>query len=186
MTIDNNNNSIKNDISNHNASESVPSQPLVYSRRRIRNGLFITLLGFFVFLLGSRPSVFGLDRSPVIGFVQIADLLLGLGIICIGAYISMIGLWKNTPISIFAEIGMRLVATGFVIAVVAGMADVFGLGSHPLPKIFFGPWQAIGVQIGEIIIAIGILLLVPFQRIFPHQIKRLKRSKSNDVDPEYQ
>jgi len=37
-----------------------------------------------VFLLGSRPGVFGLDRSPVIGFVQIAVFLIGLAMICIG------------------------------------------------------------------------------------------------------
>jgi hypothetical protein len=181
MTLNQNNNSPTIDPIKHNAAESVPSQPLIYSRRRIRSGLILTLVGFFVFLLGSRPSVFGLDRSPVIGFVQIAALLLGLGIICIGAYISMIGLWKNSPISIFAEIGMRLVSTGFVIAVVAGMADVFGLGSHPLPKPFFGPWQAIGVQIGELVIAIGILLMVPFQHIFPAQTKRLLKPQDKNA-----
>jgi hypothetical protein len=69
---------------------------------------------------------------------------------------------------------------------VAGMADVFGLGSHPLPRIFFGPWQAIGVQIGELVIAVGILFLVPYQRVFPHHIKRIMKSKTTDIDPEYQ
>lgn len=166
MIIENDENNPDLSKFHQSASESVNSQPLIYSRRRIRNGLFLTLLGFLVFLLGARPSVFDLDRSPVIGFVQIAAMLLGLGIICIGAYISMLGLWKNTPISIAAELGVRLVATGFVITVVAGMADVFGLGSHPLPKLFFGPWQAMGVEIGELVIGIGILLLVPYHRLF--------------------
>jgi hypothetical protein len=94
----------------------------------------------------------------------------------------MIALWKNSEIGIFAEIGMRLIATGFVIAVVAGMADVFGLGSHPLPRIFFGPWQAIGVQIGELVIAVGILFLVPFHRIFPHRVARIVKTNSDIVD----
>ena len=175
MTIDNNKSPII-DLSDHSAAKSVPSQPLRYSRRRIRSGLLLTFLGFFVFLLGTRPSVFMLDRSPVIGFVQIAAFLLGLGIICIGAYISMVGLWKDTPMSIAAEIGMRMVATGLVISVVAGMADVFGLGSHPLPKLFFGPLQALGVQIGEFVIGFGILLMIPFHRIFPLQTKRNMKS----------
>jgi len=162
---------------NISASQPVASQPLDYPQRRIRAGLILTLVGFFVFLLGTRPSVFGLDRSPVIGFVQIAVFLFGLGFICIGAYISMIGLWKNSPISIPAEIGMRMVATGFVITVIAGMADVFGLGSHPLPKPFFGPWQSMGVQIGELVISIGIILIIPFQKVFPKQTHRLLNGK---------
>jgi hypothetical protein len=173
-------------IIDRSAAEPVMSRPLVYSRRRIRIGLILTLFGFFVFLMGARPSIFGLDRSPVIGFVQIAALLLGLGIICIGAYISMIGLWKNTPINIATEIGMRLVATGFVIAVVAGMADVFGLGSHPLPKLFFGPLQALAVQIGELVIGVGILLMVPFFRLFPSKPTPKEKFKPGETDSEYQ
>jgi hypothetical protein len=172
--------------SNINASEPVASQPLVYSRRRIQSGLVFTLIGFLIFLLGARPSVFGLDRSPVIGFVQVAALLLGLGIICVGAYICIIGLWKNSPISIAAEIGLRMVSTGFVIAVISGMADVFGLGSHPLPKPFFGPWQALGVQIGELIIGFGILLMVPFFRLFPPKSTQIEEIKPAESNSEYQ
>jgi hypothetical protein len=72
-------------------------------------------------------------------------------------------LWGNQPISIAADIGLRLVATGYVIAVFAGMADIFGFGSQPLPKLpFFGPWQARGVEAGQVIIAIGFLMLMPY------------------------
>ncbi len=110
--------------------------------------------------------MFGLDRSPVIGFVQIAVFLVGLAFICIGGYISLMALWKNRQPSIAADIGQRLVATGYVIAVFTGMADVFGVGSHPLPGIpYFGPWQARGVEIGQAVIAIGFLLLIPYGRI---------------------
>lgn len=136
-----------------------------YSQRRIRLGLALTLLGFFVFLVGSRPGVFGLDRSPVIGFVQIAVFLVGLAIICIGGYFSLMALWKNHTPSIAVDFGVRLVSTGYVVAVFTGMADVFGFGSHPLPGIpFFGIWQARGVMLGEAIIAIGFLLLIPYSR----------------------
>lgn len=135
------------------------------STERIRFGLFATIIGFLIFLLGARPSIFGLDRSPVIGFVQIAMFLIGLAGMCIGGYISMMALWNGNQPSISADIGMRLVATGFVIAVFAGMADVFGMGSHPLPDVpYFGAWQARGVEIGEGIIAIGFLMMVPIRK----------------------
>jgi len=139
------------------------SRPLRSWRKRARNGLIITLIGLLIFLIGSRPSLFGLDRSPIIGFVQIAVFLIGLAIISLGGYISLRSIWRQQELSIPAEIGMRLVATGYVIAVFAGMADIFGMGSHPLPGIpFFGPWQARGVEIGELLIGIGFIMLLPF------------------------
>lgn len=135
-----------------------------YHLGRVRNGLMLTLIGFLVFLIGIRPQFFGLDRSPVIGFVQIAVFLIGLATICIGGYISLAGVWNHTPRSIAADIGLRLVSTGYVITVFAGMADVFGVGSHPLPGVpYFGIWQVRGVEIGQAIIALGFLLLIPYR-----------------------
>jgi hypothetical protein len=132
---------------------------------RIRIGLVLTILGFLLFLLGARPSLFGLDRSPVIGFVQIGMFLVGLALMCVGGYISMMALWNKESPSILADIGLRLVATGYVIAVFAGMADVFGFGSHPLPEVpYFGGWQTRGVEIGEAIIAIGFLFMIPYKQ----------------------
>jgi hypothetical protein len=131
---------------------------------RVRVGLALTLFGFFIFLLGALPGLFGLDRSTIIGLVQIAVFLLGLGLICIGGYICMSGLWNNVPKSIIADIGLRLVSTGYVIAFTAGMADVIGFGSQRSPEIpYFGPWQMTGVIVGEAVIAIGFLLLVPYR-----------------------
>lgn len=172
--------------SNISAAEAVPSQPLQHSRRRIRLGLGLTLAGFAIFLLGARPSIYGLDRSPVIGFVQIAVFLFGIGIISTAAYITMQALWQGRPSSIVAQIGMRLVQTGFVIAVFTGLADVFGLGSHPLPKPFFGPLQSTGVQIGEIVIGFGILLMFPFHRFFQRKAKPLREPTTEDNGSEYQ
>jgi hypothetical protein len=58
-----------------------------------------------------------------------------------------------------------MVSTGYVIAVFAGMADIFGVGSQRFPTLpYFGPWQARGVEIGEAVIALGFLLLIPFGR----------------------
>ncbi len=138
---------------------------LRYSRRRVRFGLGLTLAGFLIFLIGTRPGLFGLDRSPVIGFVQIAVFLIGLAFICLGGYISMMAMWKDEQPSIAADIGLRLVATGYLIAIFTGMADIFGIGSHPLPGVpYFGGLQARGVEIGQVIIAIGFFLLIPYSR----------------------
>lgn len=133
------------------------------SQARIRAGLFITLFGLFVFIVGAKPGWLGWDRSRVVGFVQIAVFLVGLALICFGGYITLLALWKGRQRSIAADIGLRLVSTGYVIAVFAGMADVFGLGAQPLPNIpYFGPWQAAGVMVGQVLIAVGFLLLIPY------------------------
>lgn len=129
---------------------------------RLRLGLAVTIFGLFFLLLGARPSLFGLDRSSVIGFVQIATMMVGLAVICIGGYISLAALWNGTPRTIAADIGLRLVSTGYVIAVFTGMADMFGLGSHRYPILpYFGSLQARGVELGELVIGIGFLMLLP-------------------------
>lgn len=141
---------------------STPRRPY-YSRRRVQVGLMVTLIGFTTFMIGIRPDFFGLDRSPIIGFVQVAVFLVGLGIMCLGGYMSLMALWKYQDPSLAVEFGIRLVATGYVVTVFTGMADVFGFGSHMLPGVpFFGPWQARGVVVGEAIITIGFLLLIPY------------------------
>jgi len=134
------------------------------SRLRIRSGLLTTQVGLFIFIVGAKPDWLGWDRSPVVGFVQIAVFLVGLAVICLGGYLGLLALWGNSQRSIAADIGTRLVSTGYVICVFAGMADVFGMGTHILPTVpFFGPVQATGVVIGEIVIAVGFLLLIPYK-----------------------
>lgn len=134
-------------------------------QQRVRTGLSITVIGFLVFVLGAAPQAYGLDRSPVIGFVQIAVFLVGLALICTGGYLSLAALWNGQEKSILADFGLRLVATGYVIAVATGMADIFGLGTQPLPGVpLFGPWQERGVLIGLAVIAVGFILLIPYRR----------------------
>jgi hypothetical protein len=128
----------------------------------------VTILGFIVYLLGAEPGIFQLDRSPVVGFVQIATFLVGLGFICLGGYISLAALWNGATKSIASDIGLRLVSTGYVITVACGMADIFGFGSNNYPKIpVFGIYQQIGVILGEIAIAVGLLMLIPFKKPKP-------------------
>jgi hypothetical protein len=150
---------------------SVPPGPITRINRlrmamdhelRIRLGLVITVGGFIVFMIGCQPGLIGMDHSLLIGIVQIVVFLVGLLVICIGGYISVIALWKGQPLSIPADIGLRLVGTGYVISFFCSFADVFGFGSHKPPNMsFFGPWQARGVVIGELVIAVGFFMLIP-------------------------
>jgi disulfide bond formation protein DsbB len=134
-------------------------------RVRIRFSLLFAFGGFVIFLIGAKPGLFGLDRSPVVGFIQIAVMLIGLAIICIGGYVAIHSLWRKEPPSIAADIGLRFVSTGYVVTVFSGMADVFGIGSHPLPGVpVFGVWQARGMEIGLAIIAIGFVMMFPFKK----------------------
>lgn len=134
------------------------------SRTRVRFGLIIILLGFFIFIVGAKPAWFGWDNSPTVGFIQVSILLVGLGFICLGGYVGLLALWKGHERTIAADIGMRLVATGYVVSVFAGMADLFGMGTQVGPEgPFFGPLQSRGIVIGQAFIAIGFLLMIPFR-----------------------
>lgn len=150
--------------SNIPATTPVKTNPLDDAATpRIRISLITVFAGFILFLIGAKPDWLGWDRSAVVGFVQIALFLAGLAIICLGGYIGMLTLWWGYERTIISEIGTRLAATGFVVAVFAGMADIFGMGSQSFPQTpYFGPWQATGVLIGQGIIALGFILFIPF------------------------
>jgi len=137
---------------------------------RVRFSFVTTLFGLFIFIVGAKPNWLSWDRSPVVGFVQITVFLIGLAMICIGGYAGVIALWINEQRSIVADVGLRLVWTGYVVTIFTGMADVFGLGSQPLPgPPYFGPWQAGGVLIGQIVIAIGFLMTIPYRSFLRKQ-----------------
>lgn len=130
---------------------------------RMRVGLIFAIGGFLLFILGAQPSIFGLDRSPITGYVQILTFLLGLMLMCLGGYMSLASLWNGYQKTIAADIGLRLVGTGYIIAFGSAMADFFGFGSQSMPVIpIFGGWQKLGVVIGQAVIAIGFILMLPF------------------------
>jgi hypothetical protein len=150
---------------------NTPTQPVenivrtVPERDRVRLGVIVTLAGLFVFILGAKPEWLGQDYTPVIGFAQICIFMVGLAIICVGGHIGLTGIWAGEEKSIAADIGLRLVATGYVIAIFSGLADVFGMSIKDNPRVpFFGPWQQTGIEIGMIVIAIGMLMIIPWRR----------------------
>jgi hypothetical protein len=137
-----------------------------YPKVRMRFAIYAILGGFLIFLLGAKPQLFGLDRSPVVGFIQILVMLIGIGIVCLAGYVLVHALWRRTIPSITADIGARFVSTGYVIALFSGMADVFGIGSQAFPMVpFFGVWQARGMEIGLGFIAIGFVMMFPYQKV---------------------
>jgi hypothetical protein len=134
-----------------------------------RFGLTTTGIGFVLFLLGSVPQAFGLDISEAVGFVQVGVFTFGLLLICLGGSYALNSLWPKHWRSLAADIGLRVAWSGWVLAAVAATADIIGLGTSPLSttQTYFGFWQARGVLIGEAVIFIGFLMMIPYKRDFP-------------------
>jgi hypothetical protein len=131
---------------------------------RIRFSLICVGVGLLIFVIGAKPNWFGWSTIAEVGFIQILVFLIGLGLICIGGFVGISALWGREERSIPADFGLRLIGTGYVIAVFAGMADVFGMGAQTLPDApYFGPLQAVGVVLGEFVIAIGFLMFIPYR-----------------------
>lgn len=132
--------------------------------RRARRRMTLVLFGLFIFLIGVYPNLIGMDRSPVVGFVQIGVWLTGLAILLIGAYATVHVVRNGMSTSLRADIGIRLIATGYVIAGVASLADFIGVGAQRMPLIAFGPVQVIGLAIGVLVSLVGVILYWPPRR----------------------
>jgi hypothetical protein len=131
---------------------------------RVRFSLICVGIGLLIFVIGAKPNWFNWSTLPEVGFFQIAVFLIGLALICIGGFIGISALWGREQRSILADFGSRLIGTGYVISAFAGMADIFGMGAQTLPDTpYFGPLQAIGVLFGQIVIAAGFLMFIPYQ-----------------------
>jgi uncharacterized membrane protein len=136
----------------------------------------LVLAGLFVFILGVAPDLIGMDRSPVIGFVQVGTWLSGLAVLLLGAYLAVRVIRNGRESTLVSEVGSRLIATGYVLAVAASLADFIGIGSHPLPAIYFGPLQVIGLVLGILISLIGVILYWP-RRATPSGVGALAGSQ---------
>ena len=130
----------------------------------VRIWMSAVLVGIFLFVIGINPNVISMDRSPVVGFVQVGVWLFGLALILFGAYAALRILRNKRPLSLRAEIGERLIATGYVVAAAASLADFIGIGSHEIPELIFGPIQIIGLVVGVVTAFIGIGLYWPRRR----------------------
>lgn len=134
------------------------------TKLRLQIGLALTILGFALFWLGAVPAFFGQDRSPVFGFNQIIVVASGLGFLCLGGCTCLTWLWNGRERSIAADFGWRMAWTGYIIAIWSAMTDVLGFGTKTQ---FFGPWQERGLLAGQLVMAAGFLMLIPW-KIQPH------------------
>jgi hypothetical protein len=111
----------------------------------------LVILGLFVFVVGINPDLIGMNRSRVIGFIQMGVWLSGLGMLLLGSFLAVRVVRNGRQMSLRAEIGTRLIATGFVVSAAASLADFLAIGSHRLPWVYFGPLQVGGLAGGVIL-----------------------------------
>jgi hypothetical protein len=128
----------------------------------------LVFFGLFVFLIGVSPDLIGMDRSPVVGFVQVGVWLTGLAVLLLGAYLTVRVIRNGRAYSLLAEVGVRLIATGYVVAAAASLADFIGIGSHSLPGLVFGHVQVAGLVLGVLVSLIGVVLFWP-HRVVPSE-----------------
>ncbi|UCF62272.1 MAG: hypothetical protein JSV37_06140 [Anaerolineaceae bacterium] len=126
-----------------------------------RRWMTLVLIGLFIFIIGVEPDLIGMDKSPVVGFVQVGVWLTGLAILLVGCYATVYVVRNGQPNSLRADIGLRFIATGYVVAAAASLADFIGLGAQSMPEIYFGPLQVIGLVVGMILSLLGVVLYWP-------------------------
>lgn len=140
----------------------MPSKPLTRRQiRRARRWMTLVLVGLLIFLIGVQPDLIGMNRSKAVGFVQIGVWLSGLALLDLAAYGTVHVVRNGKPTSLRADIGSRLIATGYVTAAVASLADFIGVGAQRMPNVTFGPVQIIGLIIGVLVSLLGVLLYWP-------------------------
>lgn len=124
--------------------------------------LALFVLGLILSVIALSAELVGLDLTPGFGMVQMFQLLLGLTLLTIAGYLRIHSLRPpDAPRSLQADIGIRLGATGVVLAYVTGLADLIGIGTHVEPSFgrpYVGPLQMGGLILGALMIAAGLLL----------------------------
>lgn len=129
--------------------------------RMARFAVALIVAGFFIFVIGVFPDIIRLNLVPGIGVIQILVFLSGIGLMSFGGYLYTYATRQRArQRRLRHEVGVRLVATGFVFCVVSATADLIGIGSHNLPDgaPYFGLWQSGGVLLGVLVIIFGLFL----------------------------
>jgi len=122
----------------------------------------LVVIGLLVFAVGLEPDLIGMDRSPVVGFVQVYVWLSGLAVALLGAYAAVRVIRNGRLATLRSEIGLRLVATGYVIVATASLADFLGIGSHAIRTgLIFGHIQIMGLVFGLLTSVAGLSLYWP-------------------------
>jgi hypothetical protein len=140
----------------------MPTRKLTSTQARwARRWMTLTLAGLFIFAIGIQPDLIGMNRSPIVGFVQVGVWLIGLGLLLVSAAATVRVVRNGRPNSLRADIGTRLIATGYVLAAVASLADFISIGAHRMPAPHFGGVQVLGLLVGVVSCLIGLALYWP-------------------------
>jgi len=136
-------------------------------------GFIVSTVGLATTIISAKPEWVGQNRSPVIGFIQLVIMLAGLALLSMGGFISLNSLWGNREKSIVADFGIRFISTGYVIALFAGLFDIFGgnMAGNSAKSPQFGPYEEVGLEIGLAIIIVGLLMMIPYKYLSKTQKK---------------
>ena len=139
---------------------SPPPPPDLGRSRLARIAVATIVVGFFVFVLALFPDLIRLGITPGIGLLQIGLFLVGISIMTLGGYIYAYATrHRAMPRRLREDVGVRLMATGLVIAFATGFADTLGIGSHfGAERPLLGPLQALGIFMAVCIIGLGTIL----------------------------
>jgi hypothetical protein len=129
--------------------------------RLARAGVALIVAGFFIFVIGVFPDLIRLDITSGFGALQILTFLFGIGLMTLGGYVYTYATrQRQRQRRLRHEVGIRLMATGYVLCIVSAIADLIGIGSHVDAEVgpFFGLWQSGGVLLGMLVIIFGLFL----------------------------
>jgi hypothetical protein len=128
----------------------------------LRLSILLFVAGIILSALALAAELLGLDITPGFGMIQMFQLLVGVTALTLAGYMQVHCRRRvNVPRSLQADIGIRLGATGLVLAYVCGLADLIGIGTHVNPAFdrpHVGPLQLGGLIIGVLTITVGLAL----------------------------
>lgn len=137
--------------------------PALENGRLPRAAITLIVAGFFVFVIGIFPDIVRLNLTPGFGIIQIFTFLFGIGLMTLGGYVYAYATrLRARERRLRHDIGVRLIASGYVLCCVSALADILGIGSHNIPDSLpvFGLWQSTGVLMGVLVIVFGLFLYV--------------------------
>ena len=127
-------------------------------------GIALGALGVMLCLMGLFPGVTGAVPTVGIGLVQVVMVLIGYGLLILGALTYLkFTFFLDVPSTLVQQIGNRLALTGILFAALAGLADILGFGTHirdDVADIFFGQLQLIGILTSFALSSVGVLVYV--------------------------
>jgi len=125
-------------------------------------GIALGALGVIFCFMGLFPGITGARTTIGIGLVQVSMLVLGYALIILGAlnYLKFT-FYLGVPSTLSQQVGVRLALSGLLFAGLAGLADIFGFGSHirsDVTDIYLGQLQLLGILASFALSSLGVLV----------------------------